>query len=95
MAKLTNDPTAGELHIPDRIPLLPLQDTVVFPMMRLQLTVERDFSLAAVQQALLQERLVFVVAQREVSGDDPTVEGMYQIGTIASCSTRSLRTTGS
>ena len=50
MAKIMNDPTASEIDIPEKIPLLPLQDTVIFPMMRIQLTVERDLSLAAVQQ---------------------------------------------
>ncbi|SNB45875.1 endopeptidase La [Geobacter sp. DSM 9736] len=82
MARAMNDPTSGEINIPERIPLLPLQDTVIFPMMRLQLTVERDFSLAAVQQALLQDRLIFLVAQREASSADPTAEDLYQVGTI-------------
>lgn len=82
MAKLMNDPTNSEINIPERIPLLPLQDSVIFPMMRLQLTVERDFSLSAVQQALLQERLIFAVSQRELSEIDPSTDGLYKVGTI-------------
>ncbi len=82
MAKIMNDPTASEIDIPERIPLLPLQDTVIFPMMRIQLTVERDLSLAAVQQALLQDRLIFLVAQREPASSDPAGESFYQVGTI-------------
>jgi ATP-dependent Lon protease len=82
MAKIVNDPTTSDMEIPERIPLLPLQDTVIFPMMRVQLTVERDVSLAAVQQALLGDRLIFVAAQREADTPEPAAEDLYQVGTI-------------
>ena len=82
MAKVMNDPTSSEMDIPDSMPLLPLQDTVIFPMMRVQLTVERDKSLAAVQQALSQDRRIFVVSQRDISDADPTTESLYHVGTI-------------
>ena len=88
MAKLTNDANS-EIAIPDKMPLLPLQDTVIFPMMRVQLTAERTFSVAAVHQALTQDRFIFLVAQREAvsesstdSSDNPTVDSLYQVGTI-------------
>lgn len=82
MAKLNNDSAAGEINIPEQLPLLPLKDTVVFPMMRLQLNVERDISVAAVQQALQEERLIFVVTQREPSEADPSEKDLFQVGTI-------------
>ena len=81
MAKLMNDPES-EIAIPQMMPLLPLQDTVIFPMMRVQLTAERAFSVAAVQQALSQDRFIFLVAQREPANSDPTLDDLYQVGTI-------------
>jgi ATP-dependent Lon protease len=81
VAKLTNE-HISDFVIPEKMPLLLLQDTVVFPLMRIQLLAERSFSIAAVEQALIQDRLIFLVAQREVSSDDPTANGPYQIGTI-------------
>lgn len=83
MAKvMSDDPPTPENNLPDRMPLLPLQDTVIFPMMRLQLAVEREKSLAAVQQALSQDRRIFVVSQRETSDGEPGDESLYQVGTI-------------
>jgi len=88
MAKLNNDATS-DIAIPEKMPLLPLQDTVIFPMMRVQLTAERNFSVAAVHHALIQDRFIFLVAQRETSSDSatdssdhPTVDSLYQVGTI-------------
>ena len=82
MAKMKNDPTPNEMDIPEKMPLLPLQDTVILPMTRLQLTVEREQSVAAVQQAFVHDRRIFVVSQREISDADPSAESLYQVGTI-------------
>jgi ATP-dependent Lon protease len=82
VAKLTMEqPTdqSNDFTFPDKMPLLLLQDTVIFPMMRVQLTAERSFSVAAVQQALLQDRLIFLTAQREGPAD---ADGLYRVGTI-------------
>jgi len=80
MAKLINE-NSSHIAVPEKMPLLPLQDTVIFPMMRIQLTAERPFSVAAVQHALLQDRFIFLVAQRGTA-EDPAVEDLYQVGTI-------------
>jgi ATP-dependent Lon protease len=64
------------------MPLLLLQDTVIFPLMRVQLTAERSFSVAAVQQALEQDRLMFLTAQRENTVTDPDTGGLCLVGTI-------------
>lgn len=66
MARLLNDQD-NEMTFPGKTSLLLSQDTVTFPMMRVQLAAERSFSIAVVQQALLQDRLVFLTAQRVVT----------------------------
>jgi ATP-dependent Lon protease len=83
MAKLTRNMEA-EIAIPQKMPLIPLQDTVVFPFMRVQLVAERDFSIAAVQQALMRDRFIFVTAQRHLPdpGDDEWAASLYEVGTV-------------
>ena len=65
--------TANEPEIPDVLPLLPIRDLVVFPYMIVPLRVTRPVSMEAVAKALeSDERLCFLVAQRDAGDDDPT-----------------------
>jgi ATP-dependent Lon protease len=69
--------------IPDVLPLLPIRDLVVFPYMIVPLRVTRPVSMEAVAKALeADERLVFLVAQRNPGDDEPTAQGFYRTGTI-------------
>ncbi len=70
-------------EIPEVLPLLPVREIVIFPYMILPLFVSREKSINAVEEALSRERLIFLVAQRDVTEEDPTPEGMYRVGTIA------------
>ena len=51
-----------ELKIPDRLPLLPVRDVVVYPYMILPLFVGREMSVSAVDKSLSGDRLIFRVA---------------------------------
>jgi ATP-dependent Lon protease len=69
--------------IPDVLPLLPIRDLVVFPYMIVPLRVTRPVSMEAVAKALeADERLCFLVAQRNPLEDEPTAQGFYRAGTI-------------
>ncbi len=73
----------GEPVIPDVLPLLPIRDLVVFPYMIVPLRVTRPVSMEAVAKALeSDDRLCFLVAQRDASADDPTPQQFYRAGTI-------------
>ncbi|HVY40515.1 MAG TPA: endopeptidase La [Polyangia bacterium] len=73
----------AEPQIPDVLPLLPIRDLVVFPYMIVPLRVTRPVSMEAVAKALEgDERLCFLVAQRDPSQDEPTAQGFYRAGTI-------------
>jgi len=65
------------------LPLLPLRDIVVFPHMVVPLFIGRDKSIAALDAALSQERLIFLSAQRDASTNDPEEGDIYRIGTVA------------
>ncbi|NJD90827.1 MAG: endopeptidase La [Geobacter sp.] len=72
-----------ELKIPDKLPLLPVRDVVVYPYMILPLFVGREMSINAVDKALAGERLIFLATQKDVGDEDPTPEAIYQVGTVA------------
>ncbi|MCV2402185.1 endopeptidase La [Marinomonas sp. C2222] len=65
------------------LPMLPLRDVVVYPHMVLPLFVGRSKSIAALESAMEGDKEVFLVAQQDASKDDPSLEDLYTIGTIA------------
>lgn len=65
-------------------PLIPLRDVVVFPQMVTPLFVSRPKSIAAMEQALLRDdRLVVLAAQKDPECEEPQVDDVYQTGTLA------------
>lgn len=71
------------LEIPDLLPMLPVRDVVVFPYMILPLFVGREGSVAAVDEALQGNRMLFLSTQKEVATEDPDPEDIYEMGTVA------------
>ncbi|MCL4748409.1 MAG: endopeptidase La, partial [Burkholderiaceae bacterium] len=65
------------------LPLLPLRNTVIFPVLTVPLSVGRPRSVAAVEQALEGDKLLVVVAQRDADVDDPGADELYQVGVLA------------
>ena len=70
-------------EVPDRLPVLPLRDVVVFPYMVIPLLVGRAASLAAVEAAAEQERWLFLVTQRSGEVQDPTAPDLHRTGVVA------------
>lgn len=68
----------------NELPLLPLRDVVVYPHMVTPLFVGRGKSIEALERAMVSDKQVLLVAQRNPSVDDPSAEDVYSIGTIAS-----------
>lgn len=64
------------------IPLLPVRDLVLFPGVIVPLFVGRPRSLRALEEAMLHDRTVLVVAQKEMSVEDPEPEDIYGVGTV-------------
>lgn len=65
------------------IPLLPLRGLLVFPYMVIHLDVGREKSVSAIDEAMLHDRELFLVTQREAQTDEPREDDIYQVGTIA------------
>ena len=72
-----------QLQIPSELPVLPLRDIVIYPFMIVPLFVSRDRSIKAVEEALSQNRLIFLVSQKDVDKEEPTQDDLYAVGTVA------------
>ncbi|UCG51141.1 MAG: endopeptidase La [Candidatus Latescibacterota bacterium] len=70
------------IEVPDTLPVLPLRDVVIFPGMITPLLVGRTKSLASLDEAMKNDRLMLVVTQREMNVDDPTQRDLHNYGTI-------------
>jgi ATP-dependent Lon protease len=69
--------------IPEVLPVLPLRDIVIFPFMIVPLYVSRDKSIKAVDQALAENRMILLAAQKNQDEDDPGPDDIYPVGTAA------------
>ena len=72
-------------HITETItlPLVPLRGVTVFPNMIMHLDVGREASINALEAAMVADRRVFLVAQKESDDDNPTRNDLYTVGTVA------------
>ena len=78
-----DDPNAASEPIPEEIALLPLRNTVLFPGVVIPITVGRDKSIKAVNDAYKADKLIGVVAQKDSNVEEPLVTDLEAIGTVA------------
>ena len=78
-----DDGNADEQVIPDVLPILALRNTVLFPGVVIPITVGRDKSIKAVNDAYKADKLIGVVAQKDSSVEEPTISDLEDIGTVA------------
>ncbi|MCL7487628.1 MAG: endopeptidase La [Desulfobulbaceae bacterium] len=64
-------------------PLMPLRDIVIFPGMVAPLVVGRKKSIGALESAMENRSLIFLVSQKDVGTEDPHQEHLYGVGTLA------------
>ncbi|WP_281487006.1 endopeptidase La [Lysinibacillus sphaericus] len=65
------------------VPLLPLRGLLVFPSMVLHIDVGRNRSVAALEQAMLEDQMILLVTQKEMHDEQPEEQDLYAIGTMA------------
>jgi ATP-dependent Lon protease len=64
-------------------PVLPLRDVVVYPHMVIPLFVGREKSIQALDAAMANNKQILLVAQKNADVDEPDIEDMYRVGTLA------------
>jgi len=71
------------LAIPPELPILPLKNTVIFPLTVLPLIVQKPRSVRLVDDAVVADRMVALVALKDPKIEEPTPDDVYQMGTMA------------
>ncbi len=67
----------------DVMAVLPLRDIVVFPHMIVPLFVGREKSVRALEAVMKEDKQILLVAQRNATQDDPSVDDIYRLGTVS------------
>lgn len=65
------------------LPLLPLRGLLVYPTMVLHLDVGREKSIQALEKVMLNDQMIFLSTQKEVTIEDPAKEEIYNVGTLS------------
>jgi len=66
---------------PQELPILPLRDSVVFPQSLVPLTVGRESSLRAVEEAMARDKILGLLMQKEPTVDQPGPADLHVVGT--------------
>lgn len=66
------------------IPVLPLRDVVVYPHMVIPLFVGREKSIRCLESAMDNDKKILLVAQKEATTDEPSIDDLFTVGTVAS-----------
>ncbi|MBB2480663.1 endopeptidase La [Bacillus sp. APMAM] len=64
------------------VPLLPLRGLLVYPTMVLHLDVGRDHSVQALEEAMMNDHLIFLTTQKDETIDEPVEDDLFQVGTL-------------
>ncbi len=80
---LETDDRGEPLEIPEELPLLPVRDVIVFPSMIIPLFIGREASVAAINEAMTSDRMIFLVTQKDASEETPSKDGLYKTGVVA------------
>ncbi|QUH24722.1 endopeptidase La [Serpentinicella alkaliphila] len=65
------------------IPLIPLRGLTIFPYMVLHFDVGRERSINALEEAMVNDQLIFLVSQKDIEINSPKPQDFYQVGTIS------------
>jgi ATP-dependent Lon protease len=79
MTKKTQDSKSAV----ETLPVLPLRDIVVFPHMIVPLFVGREKSIRALEEVMREDKRILLVAQKNAGDDDPSVDTIFEVGTLA------------
>ncbi|KIL46237.1 endopeptidase La [Jeotgalibacillus campisalis] len=64
------------------VPLLPLRGLLVYPTMVLHLDVGRERSVQALEKAMMDDHLIFLSTQKDMTVDQPDQTDLYSMGTL-------------
>ena len=71
-----------QLRVPKELPILPLRDIVVYPFIIVPLSVSRERSIRAIDQALADNRMILLVSQKDSKVEEPSERDLFNVGTV-------------
>jgi ATP-dependent Lon protease len=71
-----------EIEIPEKLPVLPVRDIVVFPYMILPLFVGREMSIKAIENSLSTDKMIMLLTQKDLNVENPGADDLYRIGVV-------------
>ncbi|HEY3429393.1 MAG TPA: endopeptidase La [Cyclobacteriaceae bacterium] len=69
--------------LPEQLSILPIKNTVLFPGVVIPITVGRQKSIRLVKKAYQGNRIIGVISQRNALAEEPTIDDLYKVGTVA------------
>ena len=82
MTELPNNPLPSEQDFPKVVPILPLQDLVIFPSMVAPLLVTVSSSTQLIDKVVSGNRFIGLIAQKNTEVENPTKEDLYKTGCL-------------
>ena len=64
------------------LPMVALRGMTIMPEMVVHFDVSRERSIAAIQEAMVEEQKIFLAAQKSIETEDPGQEDVYDVGTV-------------
>ena len=83
LMSLEEEEESLKADMPETLPVLPLRNTVLFPGVVLPITVGRDKSIKAAVSAFKSNKLIGVLSQKDGANEDPGIDDLFTIGTVA------------
>jgi hypothetical protein len=74
---------SNKMDVPDELPVLAIKNTVLFPGVIFPITVGRDKSIKLIKDANKKDNIIAVVSQKNSNVEDPTIDDLNKIGTLA------------
>ena len=78
-----DEETMNSESVPEALAILPLRNTVLFPGVVIPITVGRDRSIHLIKDAYKADKIIGVVAQKDSTIEDPHIDDLHPIGTVA------------
>ncbi len=82
MSKNSGFPKGLRYEIPEKIPVLPVRNIVLFPMVSMPMMIGREKSVKLIDDVLVSNRFVAIVAQKDPDIEDPKENDLYRVGCV-------------
>ena len=83
VSEIKGDREIEKMEIPLQVPILPMRDTVIYPFMVSPLFVARKNSIQLIDDVLIGNRFLGLVAQKDAEVENPTPDDIHRVGTVA------------